>query len=139
MNYLRIVFFGILLSICVFFGLDSVESAFGVQKSVYVIYGILNYWAMFGAFLFSLIIIVYCLAEILKINLSSSFLNKGGIVSCIIIAPLLAFALKEMTLQRTSGYVECERLHKLSTRFSSKTYAIDKDMCMILEDNKKAP
>lgn len=139
MNYIRIVFFGSFLFACVFFGLDMIEQAYGEQREFYVISGILNYWAVFGGFFISLIIIVYCVTEIFKRKLPSSFLNKGGIFSCIILAPLLAFALKEVTLQRTSGYVECKRLHKLTTRFSSQTYAIDNDMCIKLEQKKKAP
>lgn len=139
MNYLRIVFFGAFLFACVFFGLDMLEQAFGEQREVYVIDGILNYWAVFGGFILSSIIIVYCVVEILKNKSLVTFLRKGILVGCIVIAPLLAIALKEMTLQRTSGYVECEKLRKLSSRFSSKTYAIDNNMCMILEDNYKAP
>ncbi|MDM5088243.1 hypothetical protein OB947_04835 [Aeromonas bestiarum] len=139
MNHIRIIFFGTILFGSAFFGWDSIERAFGAQSDVYVIYGILNYWAIFSAFLSSLIIIAYCLGEILKRNISSSFLNRGAIISCVIVAPLLAFALKEITFQRASGYVECDKLHKLSSRFSSKTYAIDNNMCMMLEDNKKAP
>ncbi len=139
MNYLRIVFFGAFLFACVFFGLDMLEQAFGEKREVYVIDGILNYWAVFGGFILSSIIIVYCVVEILKNKPLVTFLRKGILVGCIVIAPLLAIALKEVTLQRTSGYVECEKLRKLSSRFSSKTYAIDSNMCMILEDNKKAP
>jgi len=138
-NYLRIVFFGAFLFACVFFGLDMLEQAFGEKREVYVIDGILNYWAVFGGFILSSIIIVYCVVEILKNKPLVTFLRKGILVGCIVIAPLLAIALKEVTLQRTSGYVECEKLRKLSSRFSSKTYAIDSNMCMILEDNKKAP
>lgn len=139
MNYLRIVFFGAFLFACVFFGLDMLEQAFSEQREVYVIDGILNYWAVFGGFILSSVIIVYCVVEILKNKSLVTFLRKGILVGCIVIAPLLAIALKEVTLQRTSGYVECEKLHKLSSRFSSKTYAIDNNICMILEDNKKAP
>ncbi|WCH28246.1 hypothetical protein [Aeromonas salmonicida] len=139
MNYLRIIFFGFFLSASVFFGWDILEQAFGEQREVYVIDGILNHWAVFGGFILSSIIIVYCVVEILKNKSLVTFLRKGILVGCIVIAPLLAIALKEVTLQRTSGYVECEKLRKLSSRFSSKTYAIDNNMCMILEDNYKAP
>lgn len=139
MNYIRIVFFGAFLFACVFFGLDMLEQAFGEKREVYVIDGILNYWAVFGGFILSSVIIFYCAIEILKNKSLVTFLRKGILVGCIVIAPLLAIALKEVTLQRTSGYVECEKLRKLSTRFSSSTYAVDNDTCIKLEEKKKAP
>lgn len=133
------LFFSIIVFVCVFFGLDILTKAFGTQRDVYVINGILNYWAIFSGFLSSLIIIYYCIVEILKRKPPVSFLREGILVSCVIIAPLLSFALKEMTLQRTSGYVECKSLHKISSRFSSTTYAVNNESCIKLEEKKKAP
>jgi hypothetical protein len=136
-NYLRIVFFGAFLSASVFFGWDMLEQAFGEQREVYVIDGILNYWAVFGGFLVSLIIIVYCLAEILKRNLSAKFLNVSAIISCVIISPIISIALREAVFHRANDYVKCERLSKLSSRYSSQTYAVNNEVCVKLEEMKK--
>ena len=139
MNYLRVVFFGAFLSASVFFGWDMLEQAFGEQREVYVIDGILNYWAVFAGFLVSLIIIIYCMAEILKRNISAAFFNKSAIISCVIISPIISVALREVVFHRANDYVKCERLSKLSSRYSSQTYAIVNETCIKLEENKKAP
>ncbi|MGL6506215.1 hypothetical protein ACSZOC_09170 [Aeromonas hydrophila] len=68
MNYIRILFFGIMAFVCVFFGWNMLEQAFGEQREVYVIDGVLNYWAVLGGFLSSLVIIGYCVTEIVKKN-----------------------------------------------------------------------
>lgn len=138
MNYLRIFFFGAMAAASIFFGWDIFDEAFGPQRDVYVIDGILNYWAIFAGFLSSLVIITYCMTEILKKRASTAFLNKGVIISCALISPIISFALKEVTLYRASDYVQCDRLSKISTRFSSKTYAVNNDICVRLEEKKKS-
>ena len=138
MNYIRIFFFGAMASISVFFGWDIFDEAFGSQRDVYVVDGILNYWAIFAGFLCSLVIISYCITEILKKRSSAAFLNKGIIISCALISPIISFTLKEITLYRASDYIQCERLSKISTRFSSKTYAVNNEICVRLEEKKKS-
>lgn len=137
MNYIRILFFGIIAFVCVFFGWNMLEQAFGEQREVYVIDGVINYWAVFGGFLVSLSIIAYCLSEILKKNLSAKFLNISVIISCVIISPVISIALREAVFHRANDYVKCERLSKLSTRYSSQTYAVDNSKCVELEGNKR--
>lgn len=133
MNYIRILFFGSMASVSVFFGWEIFEKAFGEQRQIYVIDGILNYWAIFASFLSCLVIICYCIAEVLKKNASTSFINKGIIISCILISPIMAFTFKEITLYRASDYVQCDNLSKISTRFSSKTYAVNINLCKQIE------
>lgn len=138
MNYIRILFFSIMAFVCVFFGWEMIAKAVGEQREVYVIAGILNYWAVFAGLLSSLVIIGYCVTEIVKKKSPLSFLSKGIIISCVIISPVVSFTLKEITSSRVNGYVECEGLSKLSTRFSSKTYAIDSSTCSEIEEKKRA-
>lgn len=138
MNYIRILFFIVIAFVCVFFGWEMIAKAVGEQREVYVVVGILNYWAVFAGLLSSLVIIGYCVIEIVKKKSPISFLSTGIIISCVIISPVVSFTLKEITSSRVNGYVECEGLSKLSTRFSSKTYAIDSSTCSEIEEKKRA-
>lgn len=113
-----------------------IAKAVGEQREVYVVVGIVNYWAVFAGLLSSLVIIGYCVTEIVKKKSPISFLSKGIIISCVIISPIVSFTLKEITSSRVNGYAECEDLSKLSTRFSSRTYAINSSTCLELEERK---
>jgi len=136
-NYIRILFFGIIAFVCVFFGWNMLEQALGEQREVYVIDGILNYWAVFAGFLSSLVIIGYCVTEIVKKKSAISFLRKGIIISCVIISPVISIALREAVFHRANDYVKCERLSKLSTRYSSQTYAVNNSKCVELEEKER--
>lgn len=129
MNYVRILFFGAIAFGSTFFGWDVLQEAFGEQRDVYVIVGILNYWAIFSCMASSLIIILYCSVEIVTGKSLSVFLKNGIIISCLLISPLISFSLKELTLHRINDYVQCDTLSKVTSRFTSKTYAVTTEQC----------
>ncbi|EEX41777.1 hypothetical protein VFA_001614 [Vibrio furnissii CIP 102972] len=54
----------------------------------------------------------------------------------VVIAPLLAIATFGQTKSNVSGYVECKHERKVSSRYSSRTYAINDEICASLKDNK---
>ncbi|MFM5465871.1 hypothetical protein ACET66_17790 [Aeromonas simiae] len=139
MNYLRVISFSAMTIICTFFiWEDLFKYIFHVQQESYQINGIQNLWAIFAGFFSGIIIVIYCVIEITEKKSAVKFINRGIIISCAIIAPLLAIASSVFLNHKASGYIKCERLSKSSYRFSVRTYAIDHDTCLKLEKTKRA-
>lgn len=137
MNYIRILFFGAIAAGSTFFGWDMLQQAFGEHREIYVIAGILNYWAVFSCLSSSLIIILYCSVEITTGKSLAAFLKKGILISCMLISPAISLSLKELTINKVNSYVLCNELSKVTSRFTSKTYAINNNICTTLESEKK--
>jgi hypothetical protein len=114
---------------------DQVVSAVS-SNDVIVIDGLLNIWASVGGLLLFTYFSVYAAKNEFELSISMGNLNKIGITIAFIISPLLAMGTYSQAKANVADYVECKSERKLSSRYSSRTYARTEELCLSLEDNK---
>ncbi|QDC92985.1 hypothetical protein [Vibrio furnissii] len=135
MNYLRLVFLGLLGFLAYWQVAGQIGSAFSTN-TVIKADGLLNIWASYSGLLICTYLSIYYLKDILNLSINIGNVNKVGILMFVVIAPLLAIATFGQTKSNVSGYVECKHERKVSSRYSSRTYAINDEICASLKDNK---
>lgn len=114
---------------------EQVATAFS-DASVIKIDGILNIWASFGMLFVFSYLGVYFINEKFSFHLPIGNLNKIGILIIIVIAPMLSTATYVQSNSNVSGYIECKNERKLSSRYSSRTYAISPELCTKIAHRK---
>ena len=112
-----------------FLSLDIVERAFDVSDVVKVD-GVLNIWGVYGLFLIGLYGLIYWLGQIINLPFPIGNFTKPVVVLGIIISPLLTVVTYAKVHADISDYVECSSLRKVSLHYSSRTYAMSKELCL---------
>ncbi|WP_306331985.1 hypothetical protein [Vibrio injensis] len=135
MNYLRITIYFSLGLLASYQVIDQFGSAFS-NESIIKIDGILNIWASYSGALICFYLIVYSISDEFELKLPIGEINKVLIVSGVIVGPLLAIGNYSLTQANVKHYVECTDARKLSSRYSSRTYAISPEFCTTIAHRK---
>lgn len=131
------ILFWLLISIVgIWFSFDAFVVAFGKSKEAVTVDGFLNVWAsIFCAFL-GVFVAYYFVMELMKSPITGKRFNVIGLSFATIVAPLLAFGIHSQSLSTVENYVECNDLRQISSRYSSRTYAISDAVCLRLVNDK---
>jgi hypothetical protein len=62
----------------------------------------------------------------------------SGIMSCLVIAPMISTFFLYALHEKAEGFVECNELRRASRLYSSKTYAITPQACQRLISDRHA-
>lgn len=135
MNYIRIVLFSSTSLLALYFVHSDVSSAW-TNAPVITISGILNIWAAYGGALIGAYLVLYFVKEQFHWSVRIGDFNRVIAVVGLLIAPLLAVATYSKALSSVDNYVECKSERKLSSRYSSRTYAIRASLCEGLINHK---
>ncbi|EMI4513204.1 hypothetical protein V6560_000693 [Vibrio parahaemolyticus] len=128
MNLLRMVVF-LLLSILGGWIINAnIYSAFSDAQLVIERDGIMNIFAGYGCFFIGLYVVIYVAKEQFRLNFNVGEFNKvvGGLVITSLILSVVNFAAIN---RQVEGYTECKNLREISSRYSSRTYAISPELC----------
>ncbi|HDZ9267220.1 TPA: hypothetical protein RUZ06_003378, partial [Vibrio cholerae] len=134
------IYFRMLCSMLIAFGgwflsKRQLDAAFS-NADIIKVDGLLNMWASYGIFLLCCYLFIYYLSGIFKISFPVGEINKVIIVIAIVIAPLLAIGTSIKTKSNVAHYVECRDERTITSRFSSRTYALSSDLCSKLDHRK---
>ncbi len=131
MNYVRLMLFSVMTYMAYNQVSEDIISAFSNEEIVKVA-GVLNVWASYGL----LLLCPYFLAHTVnnQFNLFLRLGNGNRIVLFIVlfIAPLLAIATYSQSKSNVTHYVECKSERQFSSRYSSRTYALNEQLCQEL-------
>ncbi|MGR5285559.1 hypothetical protein ACP3V5_09595 [Vibrio maritimus] len=100
------------------------------------VYGLANMWGVYGALLVFFYLTLYHAKDAFSISLPIGDLNKTLLICGILVAPTFALATFGVTQTKLADYVECKSKREISTRFSSRTYAISVEVCESLDANQ---
>ncbi|MFC3023876.1 hypothetical protein ACFODT_08565 [Vibrio zhugei] len=129
MIFLRIIITVLVILGSGFLSLDIVERAFDISDIVKVD-GVLNIWGTYGLFLIGLYGLMYWLGQIIELPFPIGNFTKVIVVIGVILSPLLTVVTYAKVHTDIAGYVECSSLRKVSLHYSSRTYAISKELCL---------
>ncbi|MBF4323586.1 hypothetical protein EAY22_25735, partial [Vibrio anguillarum] len=71
-----------------------------------------------------------------NLSLPIGEINKVIIISVLVISPLFTVITYSKIHSNLENYVECSELRTLSSRYSSRTYAISPELCQQSVDEK---
>ncbi|MBY7902760.1 hypothetical protein KW459_17750 [Vibrio fluvialis] len=134
MNYVRIVLFSSMSLLALYFVCGGVSSAL-TNSPVITISSILNIWAAYGGTLIGAYLVLYFVKEQFHWSVRIGDFNRVIAVVGLLIAPLLATATYSKALSNVDNYVECKNERKISSRYSSRTYAISASLCDTLSND----
>jgi hypothetical protein len=127
--FIRIIALGLVTALGWWITADDFLKAFATSTpSVVEVSGILNIWAGLGCLFIGLYLAIYLAREQLNLSISVGNPNKV-IIWGTILTLACALVLKSKIMSNVSGYVECSDLRKLTSRYSSRTYAISEELC----------
>jgi hypothetical protein len=127
-NYVRVIIFSVVVYIAFFQALEQIASAFG-SSQIIKIDGLINIWTSNAGLLVGAYMVAYSINSQFGLSLKLGEINKVLLLSCVLIAPLLSIGTYTLSLDNVSDYVECKNERRVSTRFSSRTYAVSTDIC----------
>ena len=136
MNYIRIILCSLVLWLCWWITSGNVKQAFGLLPSIVEVPGVLNIWAGFSGFITSAYLVVYSIKDEFKLSFYIGEINKVIIISALAISPLLTIVTYSQIHANLENYVECSELRKLSSRYSSRTYALSPELCTKIAHRK---
>ncbi|MCG6230233.1 hypothetical protein [Vibrio furnissii] len=136
MNYVRIALFSSMCLLSLYFVQDDVSSAFS-NAPVIIISGILNVWAAFGGAFIGAYLVLLFMKEQFRLSIRLWDFNRVIAVVGLLIAPVLAIATYNKAHSNTQHYVECKSERKISSRYSSRTYAVTESLCGSSNDKRK--
>lgn len=132
MNFVRIII-GLLVTIGAYIQVSGqIASAFSNDSKI-VLDGLLNIWASFGMLLICPYLTIYVIKDEFTLRLPIGDANRVLVILGLVVAPLLAIGLYNQSHANVANYVECKSERKLSSRYSSRTYAITEDLCQTLK------
>ena len=132
MNYIRIIIFSLVACIAFWQVSEQFTSAF-FSDDVVKIDGLLNIWAANASLLLGLYITIYSINEQFELSFRIGDINRVLILFCFLVAPLLAIGTYHLSLMNVINYVECKKERELSSRYSSRTYAVSQEVCESLD------
>ncbi len=133
MNYARIVIFSLLAILGGWICYMNISVAF--LKSSQVIIerdGIMNILSGYACFFVGIYITVYAVKEQFHLTINIGEINKaiGGITILSLILSVITFSAIN---RQVDGYTECKNQREISSRYSSRTYAISPEACNSLK------
>ncbi len=136
MNYIRIVLCLLVTWLCWWITSGNLNQAFGLLPSSVEVSGVLNVWAGFSGVIASMYLIVYSVKDEFNLSFPIGEINKVIIISVLVISPLFTVITYSKIHSNLENYVECSELRTLSSRYSSRTYAISSELCQQFVDEK---
>ncbi|MUJ21951.1 hypothetical protein [Aliivibrio fischeri] len=134
----KIIFWLSISVVGAWFSSDAFFVAFGEPEKVVTIVGVLNLWGSVTCTFLGVYVAYYFIMELLKSPISHKQFNIIGVSLAIIIAPLLTLGVYSKSLSNVSSYVECDSLREVSSRYSSRTYAVSDEVCLkVVIDEKQ--
>ncbi len=133
MNFVRVIIF----LISTFVGIRIVSDFVGIlfyNDNVINVPGILNMWGGYGMVLICPYLVIYVINDEFNLSLPIGNMNNVGIILMIVIAPLFAIGTYSKTKANVADYVECQSERNISSRYSSRTYAINEELCLSLKE-----
>lgn len=104
------------------------------KEDVYVLDGILNIWASISVILIGTFFSIYYICLIVGYEIPGIRFNQIALVLVFILSPISSFIIKYAFEVKTVNYVECKELREISSRYSSRTYAISPEVCSLLKN-----
>ncbi|WP_367989854.1 hypothetical protein AB2S62_21840 [Vibrio sp. NTOU-M3] len=102
-------------------------------ESVIKVDGLLNVWGSYAIALIFTYLTIYYFKEKLSLSLRIGDINRVLIILTLIIAPLFSLANYSQSKSNIANYVECKNERSFSSRYSSRTYAVNEEVCLALE------
>lgn len=138
MIFLRIILFSALTILTGVWTYDLIVNAFFFDNpNIIVIDGLLSMCGTVGSLWAAIYIIIYSIKEQFNLTIPIGEINKMiiiGLFLCLVIASSLNFKIHS----NISQYVECTDARKISSRYSSQTYALSTSLCLQLaEEHEK--
>ncbi|MCG3724783.1 hypothetical protein [Vibrio cincinnatiensis] len=113
---------------------NLIEAAF-YHSNIIRVAGLLNMWGSYVMLLIFPYFTMYTIKEQFRLSLNIGEINKVGIVLVLIVAPLLAMGTYSKAQSNVESYVECKSERKISSRYSSRTYAVNEELCSALSQH----
>lgn len=138
MNYVRIVIFTLLSALGGWVVSNDLFLAFsGELPAVVEVSGLLNIMAGVGCLFIGIYITIYAAKEQFNLAVPVGDINKVCILG-ITLSAVLSVILHISIFSNISVYTECESLRKISSRYSSRTYAISDEVCLqeVIDKNR---
>ncbi|HIH0873165.1 hypothetical protein Q5N41_07315 [Vibrio cholerae] len=114
---------------------NLIEAAF-YHSNIIRVAGLLNMWGSYVMLLIFPYFTIYTIKERFELSLNIGEINKVGIVLVLIVAPLLAMGTYSKAQSNVESYVECKSERKISSRYSSRTYAVNEELCLTLNQHE---
>lgn len=99
-----------------------------------VLSSVINIWAGIACLLWGGYGIIYYLNSMLPISLPLGNFNKVTIFQGLVLAPIVALCIHYQLSTIVSDYIECKDQREISSRYSSRTYAISLEACELLNE-----
>lgn len=132
MNFVRITLCLLVVIGAYFQVSEQITSAFSSSNKI-VVDGLLNIWASIAMLLMCSYLTIYTIKDAFSLSLPTGEAKRVLLVLGLVIAPLFAVTTYTKSQSNVASYVECKRERKLSSRYSSRTYAISQEVCESLE------
>ncbi|GLT20208.1 hypothetical protein GCM10007938_39910 [Vibrio zhanjiangensis] len=132
MSYIRVLFSLLLAILGGWISKGNIEIAFLYKHPVIERSGIVNVLSGYGCLSIGLYLALFWLKDQFGFPLNIGKANKV-IAGLIVISLILSVMTFSAINRQIDGYVECKDQRKLSSRYSSRTYAISQERCESLE------
>ena len=132
MNYIRIIGCALVSLLGLFLTYRQVSTAFSNQEII-EIDGLLNMWGSYGMLLIFFYLMLYHIKHSLLLSLPIGKPATLALIITIIVSPILAMGNYSLAKSNVANYVECKKERELSSRYSSRTYAVSQEVCESLD------
>ncbi|MCL9783708.1 hypothetical protein M9194_19985 [Vibrio sp. S4M6] len=131
MNYIRIVSSFLFALLGGWISKDNIEIAFLTQHSIIERSGMVNILAGYSCLLIGFYLTLFWVKKQFQISINIGDIKKvvGGLLVASLILAIITFSAINRQIE---GYTECKDKRKLSSRYSSQTYAISPELCKSL-------
>ncbi len=128
MIYIRALFSLSFMLFCLYLSIDYFQLLH--QKHDYIVVdSIINIWAVVSGTFVGGLFFVYYMMMVFSSKIPSVYLNRLGLILIFIASPLITLYINVKITSLYSSYTECNDLRELSSRYSSRTYAISPELC----------
>ncbi len=128
MNYARIVIFSLLAVLGGWISYSNISTATLSSQIVIERDGIVNIFSGYGCFFIGVYIVLYSAKEQFRLTVNIGKINKM-VLSLFFISLILSVINFSAINYQIKGYTECKDQRKLSSRYSSRTYAMSPKIC----------
>ncbi len=128
MNYFRLVVYALIVGFAYWQANEQLTSAFS-NDDIIKVDGVLNVWASHAMLLIFLYLIIYVIKDEFKLPFRIGEVNRVLIVVGLVVSPALAMITYGQSKENVAHYVECKSERQFSSRYSSRTYALNEQLC----------
>ncbi len=129
MIIIRILVSLLVTIISFYFSTDYIVFFTSMRSEFIVVDGMLNIWASISGILLGLFFLIYYVCFAFGYELSVIKLNKIALCLIFVVSPLSSVIIHHASSVKVENYSECKDLREISSRYSSRTYAISPELC----------